>query len=151
MVSQLEKTGCKSDFSEEQFLSRVPKKSSIRCSRNSAGVCYNSLVRVWLAEKSKCQGRLRLVDNIMKTRLASDYSTYWPTYALKTKLYGFYSRPLKSLCNNASPGNTNSTIKLWKLSWNLPPAHTSWRQLQTFCCVSCFAIRSYVFDLNLCP
>ena len=56
------KQGAKVIFHKGSFSLGFPK-SSIRCSRNSAGVCYNSLV--WLAEKNECQGRLRLVDTIM--------------------------------------------------------------------------------------
>ena len=39
---------------------------------------------VHLAEQNKRHGRLPLVDAIMSTRLASNYSTYWPIYGLKS-------------------------------------------------------------------
>ena len=44
---------------------------------------------VHLAEQNKRHGRLPLVDAIMSTRLASNYSTYWPIYGLRKNCMDF--------------------------------------------------------------
>ena len=56
----------------------------MHCSCTLGGVSKNRHVQ--LAEQSKRHGHLPLDDAIMSTRLASNYSVYWPFYGLRKKI-----------------------------------------------------------------